>query len=142
MVTFNIIEGDDFFESIHDEFLRLYHSKNISVKEMIKVLGITRSQYQNFRKRLIRTGEIHYNRNPYGGRKKVRLHSKKFPRNYFWSSQHERFHVKYRNRYYACFKEEDEAKRFVELMRKYGWDRSRIKEFREFVLKEKRRNGV
>lgn len=137
-VTFNIIEGDDILDRIQDDFLELYDDKRIRKKDICRILGITSSQFQNLRMRLVRRGLIKEVRNPHGGNRKTLINTgKKCPKNYFWNRQQKKWNVKYHNHYYACFKEEKHAKRFVELMRECGWDSSKKKEIKKKVLQEK-----
>lgn len=74
-------------------------------------------------------------RNPNAGEKKERRYDKLNPKNYFFCKSTKRFHVTYRNRYYACFRKEEDAKQFVERMRECDWDYNRRFEFKKRVLK-------
>lgn len=135
-MNFRIVEGEDILDSIGDEFLRLYADQSVKVDEICKRLNISKTQFQNLRMRLVRRGVISSKRNKLGGRKKSRKYNKKQPKNYFWSRQNKNFHIKYKEKYYGCFKNEEDAKRYVELMRECGWDRSRMAELKERVLSE------
>lgn len=138
MPNFNIIEGEDILDTIQDDFLRLYSNK-VKIKDICKELEISRSQFQNLRMRLVRRGLIKQVRNCNGGRKKrPARYSKKNPKNYYWSKAHKQFHAKYKEEYYGCFKEEEEVKRFVELMRECNWDKSKRHELKRRVLNEKK----
>ena len=135
MPNFNIIEGEDILDTIQDDFLRMYFDENYQVKDICEKLGISRSQFQNLRMRLVRQGVIEQVRNNRTGRKKVPArYSKKNPKNYYYDKAHKMFHAKYREEYYGCFKTEDEVKRFVELMRECDWDKSRRHELKKKVL--------
>lgn len=136
-VNFNIVEGDDILDRIQDDFLELYANKRIRKKDICRILGITSSQFQNLRMRLVRRGLIKEVRNPHGGnRKTVINHGKKSPKNYFWNRRQKKWNVKYHSHYYACFKEEEHAKRFVELMREIDWDFERRYEIKRKVILE------
>lgn len=137
MPNFNIIEGDDFFDSIHDEFLLLYNN-GVKVSEIIERLNITTSQYHNFRRRLIRTGEIKTARNPKAGKKKVQgFSSRSNPKNYYYNRFARCYAIVHCEEYYGTFRDCGDAKKFVELMRECNWDKSRKDELRQKVL-----NGV
>lgn len=133
MRNFNIVEGDDILDRIGEDFAQMYND-GVSRKVICEKLGISRTQFQNLRRRLTTWGEITEVRNPNAGEKKERRYDKLNPKNYFFCKSTKRFHVTYRNRYYSCFKEEEDAKKYVELMRECDWDKSRKKEIREMVL--------
>ena len=133
-MNFRIVEGEDILDSIQDEFLKLYADKSIKVEEICERLNISQSQFQNLRMRLVRRGIIVSKRNKYGGQKKSTRYNRKEPKNYFWSKQNKKFHIKYKEKYYGCFKKEEHAKQYVQLMRECGWDRSRMAELKQKVL--------
>ena len=135
MANFSIIEGDDPIEPIKDEFIRMYES-GVKVKTICQELNISNSQYQNFRMRLNRRGELKVNRNPNGGQKRVRQYDKFHPKNYHFNRNTKCFHVVRKNRFYAKFRNEDEAREFVRLMRECDWDYSKRLELKERVLNE------
>ena len=123
MVNFNIVEGDDFYEGIHDEFITLYN-QGVKVKSICERLGISNSQYQNYLRRLRRRNEITTVRNPNAGGKRQRRYDRNNPKNYHYSKRAKVFIVRYCDKYYACFKKEKDTKRFVECMRECDWDYS------------------
>ena len=136
MANFRIVEGDDLFESVKDEFVHLYDT-GVKIQDIQKKLGLTKSQYHNFFYRLRRTGEISKVRNPNAGPKpEPRHHPKKNPRNYSYNKFTKRWTVTYRETYYGCFHRKEQAVRFVELMRECNWDISRKKELKSKVIKE------
>ena len=130
---FKIVEGDDFFEEIHDEFLELYLA-GVKVKDIQKKLGINKSQYQNYLKKLRREGAVTTVRNPNGGQKKITKYNHKNPKNYHYNRETKSFHVVRKGKFYAKFKKEDDAKLFVKLMRECDWDFDRRLELKERVL--------
>ena len=121
MANFSIIEGDDPLEPIKDEFIRLYES-GVKVKTICQELNISNSQYQNYRRRLQKRNQITLNRNPNAGQHKTLLRDRNNPKYYYWNRPARMWYVRYKNRYYACFKKETDAKRYVELMRECNWD--------------------
>ena len=136
MTTFTLIEGEDILNDIQDDFIRLYHDDNIRVPEICKKLNITKSQYQNLRMRLVRRGIITENRKRNGGKKKTRQYTKRNPRNYAYVANKKRFHVKHKGEYYACFKKEEHAQKYVKLMRECNWNKSKRLELKEKVMQE------
>ena len=135
MVNFNIIEGDDLFESVHDEFLQLYNN-GTSMNKIMQKLGLTKSQYQNFKIRLKRRNEITL-RNPNAGKKKQKYHSHKNPKNYYFNRGSRRWYVMYRGRYYGCVFTEPQAKRLVELLRECDWDKSKCEDLKWRAIRER-----
>ena len=135
MVNFRIIEGDDLFESVHDEFLHLYNN-GVTAKTIMKKLGLTKSQYQNFKIRLKRRNEITL-RNPNAGKKKQKHHSRLNPKNYYFNRGSDRWYVMHSGTYYACFFTEPQAQRFVELMRECDWDKSKREDLKWKAIRER-----
>ena len=135
MVNFNIIEGDDLFESVHDELIRLYNN-GTKADTIMKKLNITKSQYQNFKIRLKRRNEITL-KNPNAGKKKQKHHSRLNPKNYYFNRGSDRWYVMHSGTYYACFFTEPQAQRFVELMRECDWDKSKKDELKWKAIKER-----
>ena len=121
MANFTITEGVDPLEPIKDEFIRMYES-GVKVKTICQELNISNSQYQNFLMRLRRRNQITTIRNPNAGKHKTKIHDRKNPKNYHWNHVAQMWYVRYKNKYYACFKKEADAKRYVELMRECNWD--------------------
>ena len=134
MVNFRIVEGDDFFESVKDDFIRLYKN-GVKVQDIQERLGLTKSQYISFLRRLRRTGDITTIRNPTAGPKPApKKDYKKPPRYYSYNHHINRWTVTYKSRYYACFRKKEQAECFVELMKECNWDKSRKDELRQKVL--------
>ena len=122
MANFTITEGVDPLEPIQDKFIEMYNA-GVKVKTICQELNISNSQYQNYLMRLRRRKEITNVRNPNGGKQKTYIHTpRNQPKNYHWNRVARRFYVKYKDQYYACFKKESDAKRYVELMRECNWD--------------------
>ena len=44
MVNFRIVEGDELFESVKDDFITLYKN-GVKIADIQKKLGLTKSQY-------------------------------------------------------------------------------------------------
>ena len=135
-MNFRIVEGNDPLEDIAEDFIRLYADETVRVKDICDEFGISRSQYINLLQRLRRRGEITKVRNPHAGRKKTRQYSKLNPKNYVYNRKENVFQVRRNGEYYACFKRESDAKRYVELMRENDWDKSKRWTLKEKVLKE------
>ena len=135
-MNFRIVEGNDPLEDIAEDFIRLYADETVRVKDICDEFGISRSQYINLLQRLRRRGEITRVRNPHAGRKKTRQYSKLNPKNYVYNRKEKTFQVRRNGEYYACFKKESDAKRYVELMRENDWDKSKRWILKEKVLKE------
>ena len=135
-MNFRIVEGNDPLEDIQDDFIRLYNDDTVRVQDICDEFGISHSQYTNLLQRLRRRGDIKKVRNPHGGRKKTRQYSKLHPKNYVYNRKEKTFQVRRNGEYYACFKKESDAKRYVELMRECGWDKSKRWILKEKVLKE------
>ena len=135
MVNFRIIEGVDTFETIKDEFLRMYLD-GVKGNDIKARVGLTHAQYLNYLKRLRRSGEVKEVRAPWAGARKP---PRQAPRNYTFNKGNNHFIVTYKETYYTCFKRECEAQRFVELMRECDWDKSRTDEFKLMVKKECRK---
>lgn len=133
MLNFNIVEGKDILDEIGEDFVQMYNN-GVSRAVICKKLGINQTQFQNLRVRLTRNGRITKVRNPNAGDKKTRKYDKLNPRNYYFCRNTGRFHVAYKNRYYSCFKNEEDAKKFVEMMRECDWDYNKRKEFKELIL--------
>lgn len=137
MVTFNLIEGDDILDRIGDDFVRMYDDGE-SIVKICETLNITRAQFQNLKQRLIRRGLIKNVRNKGAGRKRTLIRENKSnPKNYFYSRQYKGYFVRKKEKYYTCFKKEEDAKKFVELMRECDWDFNRRYELKRKVLNEK-----
>ena len=135
-MNFRIVEGSDPLEDIAEDFIRLYADETVRVKDICDEFGISRSQYINLLQRLRRRGEIKKVRNPHAGRKKTRQYSKLHPKNYVYNRKEKTFQVRRNGEYYACFKKESDAKRYVELMRENDWDKSKRWILKEKVLEE------
>ena len=135
-MNFRIVEGSDPLEDIAEDFIRLYADETVRVKDICDEFGISKSQYINLLQRLRRRGEITRVRNPHAGRKKTRQYSKLNPKNYVYNRKENVFQVRRNGEYYACFKQEKDAKRYVELMRENDWDKSKRWTLKEKVLKE------
>ena len=135
-MNFRIVEGNDPLEDIAEDFIRLYADETVRVKDICDEFGISKSQYINLLQRLRRRGEITQVRNPHAGRKKTRQYSKLHPKNYVYNRKEKTFQVRRNGEYYACFKRESDAKRYVELMRENDWDKSKRWILKEKVLKE------
>ena len=135
-MNFRIVEGNDPLEDIAEDFIRLYADETVRVKDICDEFGISRSQYINLLQRLRRRGEITRVRNPHTGRKKTRQYSKLHPKNYVFNRKENVFQVRRNGEYYAYFKRESDAKRYVELMRENDWDKSKRWILKEKVLKE------
>ena len=133
-MNFRIVEGNDPLEDIAEDFIRLYADETVRVKDICDEFGISRSQYINLLQRLRRRGEITRVRNPHAGRKKTRQYSKLNPKNYVFNRKENVFQVRRNGEYYACFKQERDAKRYVELMRENDWDKSKRWTLKEMVL--------
>ena len=135
-MNFRIVEGNDPLEDIAEDFIRLYADETVRVKDICDEFGISKSQYINLLQRLRRRGEITKVRNPHAGRKKTRQYSKLHPKNYVYNRKEKTFQVRRNGEYYACFKKEKDAKRYVELMRENDWDKSKRWTLKEMVVKE------
>ena len=135
-MNFRIVEGSDPLEDIAEDFIRLYADETVRVKDICDEFGISRSQYINLLQRLRRRGEITKVRNPHAGRKKTRQYSKLHPKNYVYNRKEKTFQVRRNGEYYACFKRESDAKRYVELMRENDWDKSKRWTLKERILNE------
>ena len=132
MTTFTLTEGDDILDRIGDDFIKLYND-GVKVSVICQRLNITRTQFQNLRQRLVRRGLITTKRNKNGGRKPQKRYQRDNPKNYH-NRQAKMFKVVYRMQYYGCFKKEEHAKRFVELMRECNWDINKKNELKKEVL--------
>jgi len=121
MANFTITEGVDPLEQIQDKFIEMYNA-GVKVKTICKTLNITNSQYQNYRRRLQKRNQITLNRNPNAGQHKTLLRDRNNPKYYYWNRPARMWYIRYKNRYYACFKKETDAKKYVELMRECNWD--------------------
>lgn len=86
--------------------------------------------------RLVRRGIITKNRKRNGGEKKTRQYTRRNPRHYTYVKNRKRFHVKRKGEYYACFKKEEHAQRYVELMRECNWDKNQRLTLKEKVMQE------
>lgn len=135
-MNFRIVEGNDPLEDIAEDFIRLYADETVRVKDICDEFGISKSQYINLLQRLRRRGEITKVRNPRAGRKKTRQYSKLHPKNYVFNRKENVFQVRRNGEYYACFKQEKDAKRYVELMRENDWDKSKRWTLKEKVMME------
>ena len=135
MANFKVVEGDDPLEPIKDEFIRLYEG-GVRVKDICTQLNISNSQYQNFRMRLNRRGELSVNRNPNGGQKRSRKYNRRNPKNYHWNRETKSFHVVHCGKFYARLHDEEQARDFVRLMRECDWDYTRRFELKERVLND------
>ena len=133
MANFKVVEGDDPLEPIKDEFIRLYEG-GVKVKTICQELNISNSQYQNFRMRLNRRGELSVNRNPNGGQKRSSKYNRRNPKNYHWNRETKSFHVVHCGKFYARLHDEEQARRFVDLMRECDWDYNRRFELKEKVM--------
>lgn len=138
MVNFNLIEGDTTLDDKSEEFVKLYGNQDLTIEEIREILGITRTQFQNMRRKLVKSGELKQVRNPYGGKKKqfIRKNSTEPPKNYTYNPVTKFYQVRYRGRYYACFKKERQAISFVRRMRRLYWNWDRREEIKQRVLKE------
>ena len=130
-MKFKIIEGDEFYNTHKQEFIRLY-KKGLSNEEMLNHFHITRSQYDGFRKKLYREGKL--TDTDFKNRlAKIRQRKAKY---YFYNKQQKLYTVKKNHKHYASFKSEEHAKRYVEEMNKINWDFNRRWEIREKILKQ------
>ena len=130
MVNFKIIENDDTLDQLQEEFISMYRS-GVKVTDICQRLDITNSQYQNFRRKLNRRG---FNlRRSKCGRPRNQPREVK---NYFFLRDKGVYVVRRCNQYYAYFKTEEQARKYVDLMRECDWDYNRRLELKERVLNE------
>ena len=134
-LNFRIVEGDDFFESVKDEFTQLYND-GVKIQDIQDRLGLSKSQYMNYFQKLRRSGDITKVRNPRAGKKAdLRDHYKKHPKHYSFNKRSGFWTVRFCEQYYTSFRKKEQAVRFVELMRECDWDMSCKDELRQKVLK-------
>ena len=135
MVNFRIVEGDELFESVKDDFITLYKN-GVKIEDIQKKLGLTKSQYMKFFQRLRRDGDIKEIRNQNAGAKPEPCHHpKKNPHNYSYNHHTKRWVVTYKMKYFTCFRKKEQAQRFVDLMRDCDWDKSRKDELKWKAIK-------
>ena len=134
-VNFRVIENDGFFDSVREEYLRLYRA-DVPMREIMERLNLTESQYLGFHRRLVRSGDIIGNRSRGKHKRQVIKASKCNPKYYYWSHSNCKWYVIYHSKFYASFRRECEEELFVELMKKCDWDFSRREELKESVLND------
>ena len=134
-VNFRVIENDGFFDSVREEYLRLYRA-DVPMREIMERLGLTESQYLGFHRRLVRSGDIIGNRSHGKHKRQVIKASKSAPKYYYWSHSNCKWYVTYRNKFYASFRKKSQAELFVELMKQNNWDFNKREELKESVLND------
>ena len=123
-MNFRIIEGDYSLYDKAEAFAEYYNNLNYSIEDICSILDISKKHYANLRHYCLDNGLLTIQRK--GGKTKN-------PKYYHWNKYRERFFIYKGREYYACFKTEEEAQRFVELMKEYNWDKSKCNDVKELI---------
>lgn len=116
MANFNIIEGGQpTFMEKYPEFLKLYFQKDIMKGDIPEMLGWSKKQYRNARRKAVMDGII---KNPN-------------PKYYHWRTDQQAWIVSRKNRLYITCNSEDEAKEMVEYLKENGWTRENAEDFKK-----------
>ena len=109
-----------------NRFVELYRDTDYPLRKIEGILGLSRWECEKLRRYCFREGLLSVQRRK--GRKKqwVNQFNRCNPRYYCFDRNKGRFVVLKNGKYYACFKVEEDCKRFVELMIKCDWDKSRV----------------
>ena len=124
-MNFRIIEGDYSLYDKAEAFAKYYNNQNYTAEDICKILEISYNNYRSLSKYCFEEGLIPVLRK--GGRLK--------PKYYTFNRNSRKFHVMKTKVYYGCFKTEDEAKKFVELMKDCCWDKSKVEYVKELMCK-------
>lgn len=132
MVNGIIIENAPSFWEKETEFIELYNigetCKNIRDK-----LGLSSKAYSKLLKKCGNDGTITKRDNTFGSRKK----HKKPPLFYHFSHGCNCFVVEFKGKYYATFKNKEQAEMYVRIMKEqHNWDWNMRKSLKEYILKK------
>lgn len=135
-VNFHIIEGDikDYWGK-YEEFIRLYNSNKLSVKQIKEKLNLTHAEYRRFRKHAFKEDRLTFD-------KKLRKPLKKkqvpdvTPKNYHQAGK--KFYVvKYIDNKrigYGSYSSEEIAKQIVSKLRACNWDKTELPRIQKEVM--------
>ena len=119
-VTFKIVEGTT-DTGAYEDFIDCYN-KVYTTKEIIAILGISKSTQNSFYKQAKQEGLL-------------KLKRRDAPKYYFYSTFHNRWIVQKRNKDIPLVKifcnSEKEAQAIVERLKKHNWDQSEVKKIRK-----------
>lgn len=140
-MEFNIIDGNDNYLELADEFAKYYNIHTLSKNKLKQIMGINENTYRKLLKYCKEEQMINlrYKYNNWGKRKQ---NQKTHPQNYnkITTRGHTYWVV---NKYvdgvrlhFAMFKKKSQAKRMVELLKECDWDYTKRFELKEQVLNE------
>ena len=137
-MNFNIIDGDNDYTDLLPEFIKLYNNTKIPVHEIPDMLGVNLLTYRKLRRDAHDAGMIKLRRKPNKKKPTYKTHPKYYCK--CIGNGGFEFHVMRtingKQLYFGNFKKEKHAKRMVELLDEYGWDKSMAGELKKKVLME------
>ena len=112
------------------EFIDLCNNTDLSLRIIRRRFGLKYNDFLKLRNRLIEEGKIQ----PRTFRRKKNTPHKVL--NYSYCNTTKTYQIRKKSKYYGCFKNEKQARRFVELLRENDWDYNLKDELKEQVLME------
>ena len=107
------------------------YNNGVLIKKIKKENHLSNREYQQIFTKLKNTHKI----KPRQKKQKQNDYRKK-PRNYSYNHGINRFTVNYCGEYYCCFKNKKYAKRCVELLRKYNWNKKMLQDIKKQISEE------
>lgn len=116
--------------SEYERFVELYNSP-ITVRELVRILGINYYCYAKYRKQALEEGRISLRRR--GNCRRSKREIKNIHRASPWYNQ---FNIKHDNEYFCCVKGYNNALKIVERLEACGWDKNQVSRIKKEVLSE------
>ena len=139
-MNFNIINGNDDYLELADQFTEYYNNPKISVVEIKEKLKLNKNTYRKLLKYCKEQGMVkaRYKYNKWDKRKNQKLeplnYTKSINNGYtYWLVDK---HINGKRKHFASFKHKKQAKRMVELLKECNWDYTKRYELKEQVLNE------
>ena len=142
MLNFKVIENSPpTYMEKYEEFVRLYNDERITVEDIRKRLGWTMKVYSDAREQALSEGLIVDRRTENMKKNKGRPRKAKFvPKYYTYKKRVGKFQVSkryyhngeyYNVNYYGFYRNERDAQKIVEELKKVNWDKSKLGEIQK-----------
>lgn len=113
-----------------ETFIETYNDNNLSLRKIRRKLGLKHNEFDKIRNQLIQEGKIKP-RTFKAPRKKPHI-----PKNYSFCNTTKNYQIRKNGVYFGCVKKEQEARKFVELLKEKNWDYDLKDELRLQAIKE------
>ena len=128
----NIIDGNDDYLLLKDDFIKLYNNKNISVKDIREKLNLSLRKYHKLRKECSEEGLLKLRYPPHKKKEKNPKYYSPVNRSIYGES----YNVRHKGVYYCICKTVEEAELIVKKLKECDWDKSQIERIKNEVKEE------